>query len=143
MTSEMEVNRRTRTVHWGLVFLVSFFYINALLFVSIRAPIAEEGYGYPYVAPFWRAADITLLLSLLCLALPAWRLALHIYDPGYYAELLYYPLLAGIIWFGYGCLIGWSYKTKRLLKVFFLLGGLWALLLYLGWVAGMMYPIPG
>lgn len=143
----MTTNGKTSIMLWGLVFMVLFFYINAFLFASVRVPDPEEGYRYRYTLPiahpFWVKADISLHLSLLCLALPAWRLALHIYGPGYYVELMYYPLLAGMIWFGYGCLIGWAYKTKRLLKVLFSLGCLWAVLLYFGWVRGMMYPIPG
>jgi hypothetical protein len=144
---DMAMNGRSGVVFWGLVFMASFLYVNALLFVSMKVPDWVDGRFEGHVLYFWKATSESLHLSLLCLALPAWVVTKRLYGPyayePYYANLVFYPLFAAIIWFGYGCLIGWAHRTKRLLKTLLLLGGLWAVLLYLGWVRGMMYPVHG
>jgi hypothetical protein len=64
-------------------------------------PVPNEGYEFRYMPESLRIVGRSMHLVLLCLSLPAWRLALRLYFEGdIYQELVYYPLLAGIIWFG-------------------------------------------
>jgi hypothetical protein len=115
----------------GFVFMVLFLYINAFLFVSIHEPnFGEEAFSDrgPY---YWRVAGSFLQQNLVRSVLPAWIVTLSIREP-FYMELVYYPLLGGIVWFGYGCLIAWGYGTKRLAKVLLSLAALWVVFSYVG-----------
>jgi hypothetical protein len=100
--------------------------------VSIRVPNRENQYEMRTVPNWLRETGDAARQSMLCLALPAWLVVKSQYIP-YYGELVYFPLSAGILCFGYGCLLGWGYYTKRLRKVSTLLIGLWILFLYMGW----------
>jgi hypothetical protein len=137
----MTTNGKLCIILWGMVFMVLFLYVNAFLLVSIKVPDPLEGYSYRNVSPFWTVTSESLQHILLCLTLPAWIVTERIYE-SYYADLVYYPLLAAIIWFGYGCLISWAYRTRRLSKVSLLLSLLWAVFLYMEWAARHSVPHP-
>lgn len=142
--SETNENGKTRILLWGLAFMTLFIYVNAFLLVSVQVLVPGEGYVFRYMPESLKVAGRTMHLVLLCLSLPAWRLALRVtFDGSIYRELIYYPLLAGIIWFAYGCIIGWARKTRRVMITLIVLIGFWAVLLWVGWMRGMMYPIPG
>jgi hypothetical protein len=114
----------------GFLFMVSFFYANAILFVSIHEPnFGEEAYSDrgPY---YWRVTGNFIQQNLVRSVLPVWIVALKVREP-FYTELVYYPLLGGIMWFGYGCLIAWGHRTKRLAMVLALLAVLWGAFAYL------------
>ena len=131
--SSMMTDRKARIALCGLIFMVSFLYLNAFLFVSVQSPDRENQYADRNIPDFWKAAGISLHRSLLCLTPPAWIVARKMYEP-YYGELVYYPFMGGIIWFSYGCLLAWAHYAKRLKIVLLILVILWALLLYLYWV---------
>jgi hypothetical protein len=111
-------------VLYGLVFMILFLYTNALLFVSIHEPnFGEEAFSArgPY---YWRVMGRFLEQNLLRSTLPAWILTLKMQER-LYAELVYYPLLGAILWFGYGCMIAWGRRTKRVMLIVVMLAALW------------------
>ena len=128
------ISKRTNIVFFGLFFMVSSIYISDILYVSRLVPDRDNQYENRPVPQLWRNASEAMWDTMLCLALPAWTISKLIYEP-YYGELVYYPLLAGGMWFAYGCLLRWAYVTKRFRKVLIMLTLLWAVLLYLGYVA--------
>jgi len=117
----------------GLIFAISFIYAYDLVFVSIRLPDRENQYEMRSVPGWWNVIGDPIRQGMICLALPAWLLVKSRYVP-YYAELVYFPLLAGAMFFMYGCLIGWASITNRLRFVGPIIMAIWVLFLYLGWV---------
>lgn len=125
---------------YGLSCTIVFLYVHMLLFVSVHEPnFGEEAFSErgPYL---WRQVGKYLEPGLIGTALPAWVLTLRINEP-YYRELVYYPLLGGVVWFGYGSLIAWGRATKRVGKVLACLAALWTLFLYVArfWKIPMMF----
>jgi hypothetical protein len=133
MTSAMESSRARNVLLCGLILMVAFLYLNAMIFVSVHDPPAgDEGFSDrgPYI---WRWVAKPFLDVLRCIALPAWLFSGLVYEP-FYGAVVYYPLLAGVLWFGYGCLIAWGFQTHRLIKVLIALGVLWSVFFYMYWI---------
>ncbi len=128
----MGARTRGGVTRYGLIFMIAFLYVNAILFVSIQKPDPYHQYIDRAVSMIWRLPIQSAWKSLLFLAFPAWALAQHSQEP-YFTELVYYPLSAAIIWFGYGCLFGWGYQTRRMKKVILAVGGCWLLMVVVGW----------
>jgi hypothetical protein len=116
--------------------MISFIYINAFLFVSVRAPDRDNQYADRNVPDFWRHTCYKIWETLLCLGLPAWIVSKS-FAEAYYEELVYYPLTAAIIWFGYGCLFAWAHQAKKLKWVIPIIAIVWSVFLYMGWVANV------
>jgi len=130
----MEIVGRRRTIFlFGFIFMALFLYVSMLLFTSIHEPnYGEEAFSErgPW---YWREVGSFLEQGIIISALPAWILTIPL-EP-YYAQLVYYPLLGGVIWFGYGCAVGWSVlKQKTLRMVMFILAA-WILFFCLAKVA--------
>ncbi len=127
----MEIQRRRFVLLCGLMTMISFLYVYDLLFISIHAPDREEQFADRRLPYYLKPVAEPARRVLFCLAIPAWMLTKQVYEP-YYAEVVYYPLLAGVMWFGYGFLLAWSQQTGRLTKVSLSLMGLWALFIFMG-----------
>jgi hypothetical protein len=117
---------------YGLVFAIAYLYFNDLIYVCRLKPDRFEQYLDRSIPQIWRDISYLIWKVLLCLSLPAGMIAGKFYEP-YFTELVYYPLLAGPLWFGYGCILRWAYITKR----FFIVTGslliLWVAFVFIGW----------
>lgn len=129
----MEMQRKSPIMLCGLVFMISFLYTYDLLFVSIHEPDREEQFADRELPYYLRIVAEPTRQILFCSALPAWILTKQIYEP-YYGELVYYPLIAGIMWFGYGCTIAWGRRAGKLLWVLGSLMVIWSVFLGMYWV---------
>jgi hypothetical protein len=127
----MSDSAKAKVLFSGLLFLVVFIYINGLLFVASLQPDQDNQYELRSGPQFIKIGSSAAWKTLACLTFPAWILSQLIYEP-YFGELVYYPLLGGIMWFGYGCFIRWAISKKRAKQFIFMLCILWAVLLYLG-----------
>jgi hypothetical protein len=120
----------------GLILSLTFIYAYELIFVSMRVPDRENQYEMRSIPVWWIMIGEATRQSMLCVALPAWLVVKSMYVP-YYGELVYFPLLGGALCFGYGCLLGWGYETKRFRIVIAVLTALWLLFLCIGWILHM------
>jgi hypothetical protein len=125
-------NPKSIIVIYGVVVAIAYLYFNDLIYVSRLRPDRFEQYVVRSVPDIWRDTSYLVWKVLLCLSLPAGVIAGKIYEP-YFTELVYYPLLAGPMWFGYGCLLRWAYITKRLFIVAGFLLILWSTFVFIGW----------
>ena len=124
--------RKTQIINCGLRMMILFIYLNPVLFISVHKYDSHDQYidrSIPYSV---KAVVNFLWRSLTFVSMPAWPIALRIGEP-YLTELVYYPLLGAIVWFGYGCLLGWGKQTKRFKSVILGVGMCWTLMLFLGW----------
>lgn len=127
----MRASEKPKVIISGLLLLVMFIYINGLLFVASLEPDQENQYELRTGPQFVKIGSSQTWKALACFTFPAWLISQLIYEP-YFGELVYYPLLGGILWFGYGCLIQWAILMKRAKHLAILLCIFWAVSLYLG-----------
>jgi hypothetical protein len=129
---EFVVKRRTIFL-FGFIFMVLFLYGSMLLFASIHEPnFGEEAFSArgPW---YWREVGSFLEQAFIISALPAWVVTIPL-EP-YYTQLVYYPLLGGLIWFGYGCAVGWGFLRLKIAWVAMFILAIWILFFCLAKVA--------
>lgn len=124
--------KKTNILIYGLAVAICFIYFNDLIFACRLKPDRIDQFVVRPISQLWRDASYIIWKIALCISLPAGILAGRFYEP-YFTELVYYPLLAGPIWFGYGCLLRWAFLTRRVILVASFILIVWLAFLYIGW----------
>lgn len=130
--NKFEPTKKTNILLYGLAVAIGFIYLNDLIFVCRLKPDHVDQFVVRSIPSMWRDILYALWKISLCLSLPAGMLAGRFYEP-YFTEVVYYPFLAGPVWFGYGCLLRWAWVTKRTTVALTSLLIIWIIFLYFGW----------
>jgi hypothetical protein len=124
MPFEKDMNQeriRIRDVcFWGLLFSVFFLYLYEIALVSSERPVvgSEHLYDIRFAYGKWYELISHFRQALISLSFPSYAISINVLpsDP-YFDNCIYFPFLAGVQWFFYGCIFGWWRSRNRLKKL--------------------------
>ena len=96
---------------WGLVFSILFLYSYEIAYSVTLRPIlgsSENRYDMRFPIGTYYNLVWNVRQTLVFLSNPSYTISEVVFPPdAYFADVIYFPFLAGVQWFIYGCIFGW------------------------------------
>jgi hypothetical protein len=112
--------RGTREIFfWGIFFAIVFLYAYEIaLTLSVRpVGLGDDIYEPRFAYGAWSRMLSSIRKLLISLSFPSYAISINMLpsDP-YFDNCIYFPFLAGLQWFVYGCVFGWWRSRVRFRK---------------------------